>query len=362
MTIRDNEMSTELQNDLILRTIRHEPVGRTPVWMMRQAGRYLPEYREVREKVDFLTLCKTPELAAEVTIQPVDIVGVDGAIIFSDILTIPEAMGLDLEFVKGQGPVFHNPVRNHRNIKELSSEVTENLAYVGDAISETVQQLDGRVPVIGFSGAPWTLSTYMVEGGSTKDFSVIKKLLYSEPEVFRALLDKLEPEIVEYLAMQIRAGADMIQIFDSWAGVLAPTEFEKFSLRPISRVVKELKSRFPGTPVVVFSKGAGVHLNALAETGADALSLDWMTDLHSAREVCGNRVALQGNLDPGVLLTDPDIIRRETKQMLRAYGDGPGHIANLGHGITPDVPVDNARAFVSAVKEHSGKYHKHNDE
>ncbi len=350
-------MSKNLQNALILRAARQEPTERTPVWMMRQAGRYLPEFRVIREKVDFLTLCKTPELAAEVTIQPVDIVGVDAAIIFSDILTIPEAMGLELEFVSGIGPVFHNPVRNEKDVKNLHADVLSELEYVGNAITETVKQLDGRVPVIGFAGAPWTLATYMVEGQSSKKYHIIKKLLYSQPELLQALLDCLTVETVEYLAMQVEAGADILQIFDSWGGILAPAAFEQFSLAPMKNVISGVKTRFPDVPVIAFSKGSGTHLAQLADCGADVVSLDWMVDLGWARNMTQHKVALQGNLDPAVLLTEPVAIERETRQMLHSFGSGSGHIANLGHGITPHVPVENARSFVEAVKVNSARYH-----
>ncbi len=348
-------MSTHLKNDLLIRAAKQQPVERTPVWMMRQAGRYLSEYQAVRAKADFLTMCKTPELASEVTIQPVDIVGVDAAIIFSDILTIPEAMGLSLEFVKGHGPVFDNPVRNTDDIQSLYRDILPDLEYVGKAIERTVYQLDGRVPVIGFSGAPWTLATYMIEGGSSRDYKVAKTLLYSQPDLLRRLIDILIPEIIDYLNMQIEAGADIVQIFDSWGGVLAPAEFQKFALKPIKIIVEGLKTKKPDIPVIVFSKGARTHLTSLASTGADVISLDWMVDLGWAREQTQEKVALQGNLDPAILLTDPTIIEAETRKMLASYGNGVGHIANLGHGITPDVPVENAKAFVQSVKEHGKK-------
>lgn len=348
-------MSTNLQNDLLLRAAKRQATERTPVWMMRQAGRYLPEYRAVREKADFLTMCKTPKLAAEVTIQPVDIVGVDAAIIFSDILTIPEAMGLNLEFVIGRGPVFHNPVRNTNHINNLRTGITDDLEYVGAAIQETVRRLDGRVPVIGFSGAPWTLATYMIEGGSSRDFKVSKRLLYSQPDLVRRLIDRLAPEIIEYLKMQIEAGADIVQIFDSWGGVLAPPMFSEYALKPITLIVEGLKAKYPDIPVIVFSKGSRTQLPSLAKTGADVVSLDWMVDLGWARKQVNDQVTLQGNLDPAILLTDPVVIEEETKQLLASYGEGFGHIANLGHGITPDVPVENAKAFVQAVKEFSIK-------
>lgn len=350
-------MSTNLKNDLLLRAARREPTERTPVWMMRQAGRYLPEFRAIREKVDFLTLCKTPELAAEVTIQPVDIVGVDAAIVFSDILTIPEAMGLDLEFISGTGPVFHNPVRGQKDVENLHQGVLPDLEYVGDAISATVRQLESRVPVIGFTGAPWTLATYMIEGRSSRHFTVIKKLLYSQPDLLESLLDRVATETIDYLSMQIEAGADIVQIFDSWGGVLAPGAFQRFALRPLTLIVEAVHISHPDIPVIVFSKGARTHLASLADSGADVLSIDWMADLGDVRQTIADKTALQGNLDPAILLTDPPVIEQETRKMLAAYGKSPGHIANLGHGITPEVPVENARAFVQAVKRFSPQYH-----
>ena len=355
-------MNASLHNDLLLRAARREPTERTPVWMMRQAGRYLPEFRAIREKVDFLTLCKTPELAAEVTIQPVDIVGVDAAIIFSDILTIPEAMGLDLEFVSGTGPVFHSPVRNEADVRRLKKSVLPDLEYVGEAIRATVRQLAGRVPVIGFTGAPWTLATYMVEGRSSRHFKVIKQLLYSQPALLESLLDRIVTEAIDYLGMQIEAGAHIVQIFDSWGGILAPEAFHQFALKPLTLLVESVRTAHPDIPVIVFSKGARTHLTDLAGTGADVLSLDWMIDPGQARMTLKSRTALQGNLDPAVLLTDPPAIERETEHMLAVFGEGPGHIANLGHGITPDVPVENARAFVRAVKELSPRYHTENQD
>ncbi len=349
-------MENHLENDLILQAAFRKVTSRTPVWMMRQAGRYLPQFRAIREKVDFLTLCKTPELAAEVTVQPVDIVGVDAAIIFSDILTIPEAMGLNLEFVKGQGPVFHNPVRNQGDLDSLASGVLKDLQYVGDAISATAKALQNRVPIIGFAGAPWTLATYMVEGQSSKYFKTIKTLVYSQPSLMRSLLEKITIEAVEYLCMQIQAGAHIVQIFDSWGGILAPDVFTEFSLNPLNTLIRSVKMRHPDIPVILFNKGARTHLPALADTGADVISVDWMMGLGEARQQVST-LALQGNLDPSVLLADPEIIREQTRRMLDDFGPGEGHIANLGHGITPDVPVENAKAFVAAVKEFSPQYH-----
>ena len=351
-------MTVTLQNDLILRAARREPTERTPVWMMRQAGRYLPEYRAVRKKADFLTMCKTPALAAEVTVQPVDIVGVDAAIIFSDILTIPEAMGLQLEFVSGRGPVFESPVRNQQDVDNLKTGVLDDLRYVGYAIEETVKNLDGRVPVIGFAGSPWTLASYMIEGGSSKHYKVLKKLMYSQPDLLKSLLDKLVAETIEYLSMQVDAGADILQLFDSWGGILASNMYDEFSLTPLKTIIQGVKNRHPDIPMTIFSKGARTHITSQANAGADVISLDWMADLGTMRKQVDDTVALQGNLDPAVLLTDPLIVEEQTKQMLKSYGKGAGHIANLGHGITPKVPVENAKAFIDTVKSESVKYHQ----
>ncbi len=343
-------------NDLLLRAARRENTPRTPVWMMRQAGRYLPEYRAVRAKADFLTMCKTPELAAEVTVQPVDIVGVDAAIIFSDILVVPDAMGMSLELVESRGPCFAAPVRTKEDVAALKVvDPLRGLRYVLDAIEVARRSLGGRVPLIGFAGSPWTLATYMVEGKGTREFRTIKRMLLDEPETLLLLLEKLTQAVRLFLEAQIAAGADAVQIFDTWGGALTPDHYRKFSLDPMFRVVSALQRN--GAPVIVFSKGANHALRDIAEIGADVVSIDWTADIADVRSQIGGRVALQGNLDPSYLYASPDNIRREVKSILRKFGNGTGHIFNLGHGIFPDVPVEHAQALVRAVKEESPVYH-----
>jgi uroporphyrinogen decarboxylase len=343
-------------NDLFLRACRKQRVERTPVWFMRQAGRYLPEYRAVRAKADFLTMCKTPELAAEVTIQPVDILGVDAAIIFSDILVIPEAMGLQLEMVESRGPKFHNPVRRRDDVERLKVvDPQQSLRYVMNALETTKRSLAGRVPLIGFSGSPWTLATYMIEGGGSKDFKHTKQMMLDDPQTFSALLEKLTMAVRLYLEAQLAAGADAVQIFDTWGGALSPDYYKRFSLEPMFKIVSNMHRS--GQPVIVFSKGANHSLEEIAQIGADVVGVDWTVDMAEVRERIGERVALQGNMDPSFLYASPENIRHEVKSILKKYGKGPGHIFNLGHGITPDVPVEHAKAFVQAVKEESGIYH-----
>jgi len=350
----------KLKNDLFLRACRKEPVQRTPIWIMRQAGRYLPEYRAVREKADFLTMCKTPELASEVTIQPVDIIGVDAAIIFSDILVIPEAMGMHLEMHEGKGPIFHHPIRNREDAKLLKQiDPTKDLKYVLDAVSLTKKELKGRVPLIGFAGSPFTLLTYMVEGRGSKNFSEIKKLLYNDPELAHKLLDKIAEAVTQYLSAKIEAGANAVQIFDTWGGILSPNDFEEFSLRYMEQIISGLKRK--DEPVIVLAKGVHYKLKKLAKSGADVIGLDWTMNLKSVREKIGKCVALQGNLDPTVLYADEDKIRNEVKKVLASYGKGSGHIFNLGHGILPDVDPDRAKALVTIVKEESKMYHRHDE-
>lgn len=340
------------RNTLLLDAAHCNPTPRTPVWIMRQAGRYLPEYRAVRAKVDFLTLCKTPELAAEVTIQPVDIIGVDAAIIFSDILVVPEAMGMHLVVEEGKGgPRFPDPVRREAQIHYLKHEsAAEHLKFVYDALALTKKELRGRVPLIGFAGAPWTLASYMIEGGHSKEFSIIKLMMYERPELLHRLLDKLSIAVSEYLVSQIEiGGADIVQIFDTWAGVLSKDDFLEFSLPYIAKIVDAVKSI--GASVIVFAKGANSSLQELSRINADALGLDWNVDIGEVREQLEGRVALQGNLDPVNLYAHPERIFKSVKLILRKYGPHPGHIFNLGHGILPDVPVEHAQAFVEAVKE-----------
>lgn len=343
---------TKLQNDLLLKAARREPTERTPVWMMRQAGRYLPEYRAVRAQADFLTLCRTPELAAEVTIQPVDLVGVDAAIIFSDILVVPEAMGMELLVEEGKGgPRFPSPLRSADDIAKLDTAgAPEQLQYVYDALSLTKKQLDGRVPLIGFAGAPWTLASYAVEGGGSKSFETIKTMMYNEPEQLHALMAKLTKVVSEYLVLQTKAGADIVQIFDTWAGIMTKDGFLEFSLPYIMQIVEHVKSN-TDVPVIVFAKGANSTFSELATCGADVLGLDWTVDIGEVRAEIGHHVALQGNLDPVSLYSSPESIRAEVRKILEYFGNHPGHIFNLGHGILPTVPPAHAKAMIDAVKE-----------
>lgn len=353
---------TELKNDRFLRALQRQPVDRTPVWMMRQAGRYLPEYRATRAKAgDFLSLCKNTELACEVTLQPLERFPLDAAILFSDILTIPDAMGLGLYFETGEGPKFRNTVRSAADVAALPSLNAEvDLDYVMAAVSTIRGALNGRMPLIGFSGSPWTLATYMVEGGSSKDFREAKRLMYAEPEVMHALLSKLAAAVTDYLNAQIRAGAQVVQIFDTWGGMLSTWAYSEFSLAYMKQIVDGLIRERDGrhVPVILFTKNGGQWLESMAESGADALGLDWTTDIGHARARVGDRVALQGNMDPSMLYAPPARIRQEVADILSRYGQGSGHIFNLGHGITPDVDPAHAGAFIEAVCELSGAYHE----
>lgn len=346
-----------MRNDLFLRACRRQPVERTPVWMMRQAGRYLPEYRAIRATTDFLTLCKTPELASEVSIQPVDIVGVDACIIFSDILVVPEAMGMKLFIEEGKGgPRFPNPIRSGGDIDRLKvPDPEKELKFVLDAVRLTRKSLGGRVPLIGFAGSPWTLATYMVEGKGSKNFRYIKEMIYASPKEAHRLLEKLARTVAAYLNAKIEAGAQAVQIFDTWGGILPPDEFREFSLRYIQQVLQLLNRS--DSPVIVFCKDCNHSLEAIANCGPDVVALDWTIDIGKARMMVGSDVALQGNLDPTLLYAPPERIREGVRRILEKYGKGSGHIFNLGHGILPDVPVEHARAFVQAVKEESRKYH-----
>lgn len=323
---------------------------------MRQAGRYLPEYRAIREKTDFLTLCKTPELASEVTIQPVDIVGIDAAILFSDILIIPEAMGMNLEIIESKGPIFNDPIRSKPDLDRLNTDgVTERLKYVMDAIAMTKEKLAGRVPLIGFSGAPWTLMTYMVEGKGSRSFDIVKRFIYNEPSAAHQLLQLLSDAVVDYLNAKIRAGCDAVQIFDTWAGVLSPWDLEEFSLRYIQYICDRLETN--GAPLIVFAKGVNAF-DQLAGLKCDVIGLDWTQDIGLVRRAIGDRKALQGNLDPCVLFASKERIKQEAEHILERFGNGSGHVFNLGHGILPTTPVENARYLVSCVKELSIKYHQ----
>lgn len=352
---------SELKNDRFLRALMRQPVDRTPVWMMRQAGRYLPEYRAARTKAgDFLSLCKNTPLACEVTLQPLERFPLDAAILFSDILTIPDAMGLGLYFETGEGPKFRNTIRTAADVDALPTlDSSVDLDYVMNAVKAIRSALNGRVPLIGFSGSPWTLATYMVEGGSSKDFREPRKLAYSQPEVMHRLLDHLATTIIDYLNCQIRAGAQAVQIFDTWGGLLSTWGYEEFSLAYMRKIVDGLIREHDGrrVPVILFTKNGGQWLESMADTGADALGLDWTTDISNARDRVGDRVALQGNMDPSMLYAPPARIRQEVADILARYGSNPGHIFNLGHGITPDVDPEHARAFIEAVVELSPQYH-----
>lgn len=335
------------QNSLLLQTARKEPSDRTPVWLMRQAGRILPEYRKVRESAgDFKTLVKTPELAAEVTIQPVDILGVDAAIIFSDILVIPEAMGLNYEMEEKRGPVFPKKISSPRDLKPLHIAEAGELNYVLDAIRLTKRQLNGRVPLIGFAGAPWTIFSYMIEGTGSKTFSAAKKVLYTDPKFAHELLGMITASTINYLKGQISAGADIIQIFDSWAGILSPEQYNEFSLPYISRICDAIDE----VPKIVFAKGAFFARANMNRMSCDVVGLDWNMEIEESRRLLPDKV-LQGNLDPCALYGSFDDVRRETKKMLDAFGNTP-HIANLGHGLYPDTEADKVRCFVDTVKEY----------
>ena len=357
-------MSTahKLDNDRLLRALRRQPVDRTPVWLMRQAGRYLPEYRETRHRAgDFMSLCRNRELACEVTLQPLARFPLDAAILFSDILTIPDAMGLGLGFSEGRGPHFDRPVRTVADINALGVPDPEaDLGYVMEAVRLIHAELHGQVPLIGFSGSPWTLATYMVEGGSSGDFRQIKGLMFDQPSALHRLLDTLCESVITYLQAQYAAGAQALMVFDTWGGVLDPGRYVEFSLRYLSRIVSELRERTAnqGPPVVLFSKGAHLHLEAMADSGADGLGIDWTIGLDEARRRVGKRVALQGNLDPTALYASPDRIRQEVSRVLDEFGTGPGHIFNLGHGLQPHMDPAHVGACVQAVHDLSPAKHQ----
>ncbi|MEM9325627.1 MAG: uroporphyrinogen decarboxylase [Bacteroidota bacterium] len=336
-----------ITNDLILRAARGESVERTPVWLMRQAGRILPEYREVRAQMKgFKDLVKTPERAAEVTIQPVDILGVDAAIIFSDILVVPEAMGLDYELIEKKGPLFTKTVQSEADVAALNVIQGPELQYVYDALRITKSELDGRVPLIGFAGAPWTILAYMVEGSGSKTFSKARRMLYRQPEMAHQLLDMIAQGTTNYLQQQIQAGADMVQIFDSWAGILTPEQYGEFSLKYIEKIAGAITS----VPVTVFAKGAYFALPHMAAVSCNTVGLDWNMDVATAMDLLPNKT-LQGNLDPCALYGEFDDIRKATEHMLATYGSHP-HIANLGHGVYPDTPPDNVKCFIETVKSY----------
>ncbi|WP_137983639.1 uroporphyrinogen decarboxylase [Pseudomonas viridiflava] len=353
---------TALKNDRFLRALLKQPVDVTPVWMMRQAGRYLPEYRASRASAgDFMSLCKNPQFACEVTMQPLDRYPLDAAILFSDILTIPDAMGQGLYFETGEGPRFRKTVSTLADIEALPiPDAQQDLGYVMDAVSTIRRELNGRVPLIGFAGSPWTLATYMVEGGSSKDFRKSKAMLYDNPQAMHLLLDKLAQSVISYLNGQILAGAQAVQIFDSWGGSLSSAAYQEFSLAYMRKIVNGLIRENDGrkVPVIVFTKGGGLWLESIADIGADTLGLDWTCDIGEARQRVGSKVSLQGNMDPTVLYARPQAIRQEVARILASYGSGTGHVFNLGHGITPEVDPANAGAFINAVHELSAQYHQ----
>lgn len=345
---------SDVYQSVFMKALRREPVSRTPVWLMRQAGRYLPEYRETRKKAgDFLTLCKTPELACEVTLQPLQRFDLDAAILFSDILTIPDAMGLGLSFVEGEGPRFECPIRTSEQIARMEKpDVKEQLCYVTDAASLIRQKMPVDMPLIGFSGSPWTLACYMIEGGSSKSFTQVLKLMYQVPQAMHQLLKQLTETVIDYLNAQVEAGVNALMVFDTWGGILSTPCFQAFSCDYLRLIVQGVKTKHPHVPIILFTKGGGQWLTTLADTGCDALSIDVTCDLGRARKEVGARVALQGNLDPALLLTSPDCIRTHVAETLNAYGPGPGHIFNLGHGVTPDVPPEHVKIMVDAVHEY----------
>jgi uroporphyrinogen decarboxylase len=354
-------MPTPLKNDRLLRALRREHVDATPVWIMRQAGRYLPEYRATRAKAgSFMALAQNPELACEVTLQPLRRFDLDAAILFSDILTIPDAMGLGLSFAQGEGPQFARPVRTRADVEKLGvPDMETELRYVMDAVRVIRRELDGRVPLIGFSGSPWTLACYMVEGEGSRDFATAKAMCWNDPALAHQLLDTLARSVAAYLSAQAAAGAQVLMVFDTWGGMLSPAAYREFSLRYMAQIVDALKAdtHARDLPVILFSKGAHAHLSAMADTGCTALGVDWTIDLNDARLAVHGKVALQGNLDPAVLRASPDIIRREARKVLDGYGAYPGHVFNLGHGVTPEVDPEHVKVLVDEVHAYSRTLH-----
>lgn len=353
---------TTLKNDRYLKALLREPVDMTPVWMMRQAGRYLPEYKATRAQAgDFMSLCRNADLACEVTLQPLRRYDLDAAILFSDILTIPDAMGLELSFGAGEGPKFARPIERKADVDNLPIPDPEGeLQYVMNAVRTIRRELKGEVPLIGFSGSPWTLATYMVEGGSSKAFTKIKKMLYADPKLLHSLLDKLANSVILYLNAQIKAGAQSVMVFDTWGGVLAHRDYKEFSLQYMHKIVDGLLRENDGrrVPVTLFTKGGGLWLEAIADTGCDAVGLDWTVDIADARARIGHKVALQGNMDPSVLYASPERIEQEVQAILAGFGNGSGHVFNLGHGIHQDVPEQSPKVFVDAIHTFSKPYHQ----
>lgn len=356
--MEENGQQSLISQSLLVKSLQKRNLTRTPVWVMRQAGRYLPEYRQTRKKAgDFLSLCKNPMLACEVTLQPLERFDLDAAILFSDILTIPDAMGLGLHFIEGEGPCFRHPLHELSAIEKLRvPTAAEDLAYVMEAVKVIRREMPANLPLIGFAGSPWTLACYMVEGGTSRDFKRILRLMYQEPKFAHLLLNKLMLSVCDYLDQQVQAGVNVLMVFDTWGGILSTRNYHDFSLYYLQAIVRHLKNIHPNIPIILFTKGGGQWLKSLADTGCDALGLDWTCDLSLARAQVGSQVALQGNLDPSVLLTNPQCIREQVKAVLNAYGHGSGHVFNLGHGITPDVLPDNLKAMIDAVHEFSPAY------
>jgi len=344
-----------ITNDRLIKALFRHPVDKTPVWIMRQAGRYLPEYRQVRAQAGgILTLCKTPELACQVTLQPLARFDLDAAIVFSDILTIPDAMNLGLHFAENEGPVINKPVRSAADVDAIREiDVEHELAYVMDAIKLIKHELANTIPLIGFAGSPWTLATYMIEGGTSKTFSIIKAMLYREPQLLHALLTKVTCATIDYLNAQIKAGADAVMIFDTWGGVLTAEAYREFSLNYVKTILDGLTREFEDRkiPVILFTKSGGQWLEMMADTGCDALGLDWTINIGDAKRRVGDRVALQGNLDPSILYGTPETIQAAATQILKDFGDGPGHVFNLGHGIAKDVDPDNVKVLIDTVRD-----------
>ncbi|GAA5785910.1 uroporphyrinogen decarboxylase [Chitiniphilus shinanonensis] len=352
---------TQLKNDTFLRALLRQPTDYTPLWLMRQAGRYLPEYCATRKRAgSFLQLCKSPEMATEVTLQPLERFPLDAAILFSDILTVPDAMGLGLYFAEGEGPKFERPLQDEAAIRALAvPDVGTELAYVTDAVRSIRHALDGRVPLIGFSGSPFTLACYMIEGGGSSDFRRVKTLMYDRPALLHHVLDINARAVTDYLNAQIAAGAQAVQIFDTWGGALAYGKYQEFSLAYMQRIVAGLTREAEGrrVPVIVFTKGGGLWLEDIAAIGCDAIGLDWTMNLAQARQRVGDRVALQGNFDPNALFANPQAIDAEVARLLADYGHGGGHVFNLGHGINQYTPPEHVTALVEAVHRHSRPYH-----
>ncbi|MDP1573352.1 MAG: uroporphyrinogen decarboxylase [Coxiellaceae bacterium] len=341
-----------MQNTRFIKALLRQSVDRAPIWLMRQAGRYLPEYRALRSKTrDFFTFCETPELACEATLQPLRRFPLDAAIIFSDILTIPRAMGCDIQMHENKGPFAPNPIRDAQAIQSLDTKVLEKLAYVSQAIQLTKKELN--VPLIGFAGSPWTVATYMVEGGSSKTFEKIKSMMYKAPEMMHQLLQKITDATVDYLNAQIEAGADVVMLFDSWGGVLAPMEYQFFSLDYMKKIREKINNK--NIPVIFFSKGCGLYLENIVQSGCDAVGVDWTMDLSVAKKIVNKRVALQGNLDPTILLSTPEVVASEAKKILNVYRGETGFIFNLGHGISKDTPVENVEMLVETISTYASR-------